>query len=171
MTINQEPHIHKNIICANIFVRKDGKYLLLRRSNEKKYAPGVVHPLGDKVDSKENPMKSARRELLEEAGIKVKNVRLEAVLLELAPIKDDRTDWLIFHFSGDYDSGDLKTTEEGELVWLTPEEISKQKLFPSVEKVIENILNPNDGTVFATFVYDNEKNIISETRDIDGCVA
>ena len=64
MAINNAPHIHNLVICANIFVRKDGKYLLLKRSPLKKYAPNVIHPIGGKVDQGENPYTSAQRELL-----------------------------------------------------------------------------------------------------------
>jgi len=35
-----------------------------------------------------------------------------------------------------------------------------------VREVIKNILNPNDGTIFATFEYDNNGNIISKKEDI-----
>lgn len=63
---------------------------------------------------------------------------------------------MIFHFSGDYDSGELGFTEEGEFVWFAPEEISGQELFPSVREVIRYILDPEVGTVFATVGYDEE---------------
>ena len=85
MPINQEAFIHQNIICANIFVRKGDKYLVLRRWKKKKFAAGVVHPIGGKVDQGENPYLAAKREVLEEAGIEVKNMRLEAVILEINP--------------------------------------------------------------------------------------
>ncbi len=170
MAINTVPNIHNLVICANIFVRKDGKYLLLRRSPQKKYAPNVIHPIGGKVDANEDPYIAAQRELLEEAGIKVVNMRLEAVIMGIKPVKDENENWLIFHFSGDYDSGELTTTEEGKFIYLSPEEISNQDLLPSVRQVIEHILNPKDGTVFATFEYDGDKKVVEETKKINLCV-
>jgi 8-oxo-dGTP pyrophosphatase MutT (NUDIX family) len=169
MAINQEPFIHNLVVCANMFVRKDDKYLLLKRSPLKKFAPNVTHPIGGKMDPDENPLIGAQRELLEEAGLKVKNVKLEAVLLEIAPHKRQGmlNNWLIFHFSGDYDSGELITTEEGEFVWLTEEEIIRQQLFPSLKEVIANILNPHDATVFATFEYNDNQQIVA--KKIDKC--
>jgi 8-oxo-dGTP pyrophosphatase MutT (NUDIX family) len=166
MPINNAPDIHEQIICANIFIRKEDKYLVLRRSPQKKYAPGVIHPVGGKVDIGENPYTTAEREVQEEAGVKVKNMRLEAVIQEIKPVKDEPYNWLIFHFSGDYDSGEVITTEEGELVWLTADEIRNEKLFPSVKLVIEHILNHEKGTVFTTLEYDDEKqNIVKHTLD------
>lgn len=169
MAINTRPDIHEQIICANVFIRKDDKYLVLKRSPLKKYAPNVVHPVGGKVDADENPYLAAQREVLEEAGVLVKNMRLEAVLLEITPVKDEPYNWLIFHFSADYDSGEILETEEGELLWLTPEELAQQQLFPSVRPVIEHILNHEQGTVFATFEYDQEKQNIANSK-MDFCV-
>lgn len=170
MAINTAPHIHNLVICANIFVRKDGKYLLLKRSPQKKYAPNVIHPIGGKVDSNENPYTAAQRELLEEAGIKVKNMRLEGVIMEIKPVKGEDENWLIFHFSADYDTGELTTTEEGEFVYLNDSEILKQDLFPSVRPIIHNILNQKDGTVFFTVAYNDEGKIVEKTKSISLCV-
>ncbi len=171
MAVNQKPFIHNLVVCSNVFVRKDGKYLLLKRSPLKKYAPNVVHPIGGKVDQNENPYAAARRELLEEAGITVKNMRLEAVILEIKPYKDEDENWLIFHFSGDYESGDLGTTEEGEFVFLDAEEIPKQDLFSSVRQIIDHVLNPAGGTVFLTVAYDDSGNIMESSKSIDLCAA
>lgn len=169
MPINSKPHVHSLVICANIFVRKGGKYLLLRRSARKKYAPNVIHPIGGKVDQNENPYTAAKRELLEEAGITVKNMRLEAVILEIKPVKDEDENWLIFHFSADYESGNVLTTEEGEFVYLDAKEIPHQDLFPSVKPIINHILDPKDGTVFFTIAYDSEGRVIEATQSIDLC--
>ncbi|HEY2003523.1 MAG TPA: NUDIX domain-containing protein [Candidatus Saccharimonadia bacterium] len=161
MAINNEPHIHQLVMCANIFIRKDDKYLVLHRSPQKTFAPDVIHPVGGKIDPNEDPFTTAEREVLEEAGVQVKNMRLEAVINELLPPPRRDYNWLIFHFTADYAGGDVVTTEEGELVWMTADEIKASRLFPSVRPLIDKILNPNAGTVFATFAY-------NEHDDIDG---
>lgn len=170
MPINSTPDIHQLVICANIFIRKDGTYLVLKRSPEKKYAPNVIHPFDGKVDLNENPFIAAQREVLEEVGIKVKNMRLEAVILEISPQPGMPENWLVFHFSADYDSGEVITTNEGEFVYLTPEELKNSSLFPSVRRIIEHIINPKDGAVFATFRYDDSQQIIEEKSSVDLCV-
>ncbi|MBU2592224.1 NUDIX domain-containing protein [Patescibacteria group bacterium] len=169
MPANQKPRIHQLVICVNVFVRKDGKYLMLKRSSGKTYAPDVVHPIGGKIEPDEAPFLAAQREVLEEAGIKIKNMRLEAVVLELKPYKTTEGNWLIFHFTADYDSGDKSETDEGELILLDAKEILDQKLFPSVREIIGHILDPDDGTVFATFEHDWEGKIIQKTKRIDIC--
>ncbi|KKQ23943.1 MAG: hypothetical protein US62_C0012G0026 [Candidatus Woesebacteria bacterium GW2011_GWA1_37_8] len=151
--INQKPNIHNLVLCANVFIRKDGKYLLMKRSSEKKYAPNKIHPFGGKIDNNENPFDGAVREIKEEIGIDIKNLKLEAIILELTDEKDLPVNWLIFHFSADYAGGNVNKTEEGEVVYLTPDEIKSSDLFPSVRSIISNILNPGDGTVFTTNSY------------------
>src|SRR3989344_1545838 len=151
--INQKPNIQKMVVCANVFIRKDGKYLLMKRSPEKKYAPNKIHPFGGKIDQDENPYGGAVREIKEEVGVEIQNLKLEAVILELTDEKDLPVNWLIFHFSADYKSGEVKSTDEGEAFYLTPDEIKSSDLFPSVKSIIDNILNPNDGTVFTTNSY------------------
>ena len=170
MTINTKPHIHRNIICANIFVKKDDKYLMIERSKDKKYAPGFLNPVGGKLDKNENPYIAAKREVFEEAGLVVDNVKLEAVILEVDPEKES-TNWFIFEFTADYKSGELIDTVGGKLVWLTKQELleNKNRMFPSLKKLIENILNLNDGTIFATFYYDENQQIIESSSSIDIC--
>lgn len=147
------PNVHNLVLCANVFIRKDGKYLLMKRSAEKKYAPNKIHPFGGKIDKDENPYDGAVREIKEEVGVDIKNLKLEAVILELTDEKELQVNWIIFHFSADYAGGDVKETEEGKAVYLTTEEIKKSDLFPSVKSIIDNILDPSDGTVFTTNSY------------------
>lgn len=75
------------VVVSNVFIRKDGKYLLIKRSNNKKYAPGKIHPFGGKIGDNENPYDGAVREVKEETGVDIKNLKLEALILELASEK------------------------------------------------------------------------------------
>ncbi len=170
MSINTAPHIHEYVVCANMLVKKHDTYLVIKRSPLKKYAPGFTAFIGGKVDVGENPYEAAVRELVEEAGVCVKNIRLEAVILEIQPVKNEPYNWLVFHFSGDYESGEILSTEEGELVWLTADEIKTSQLFPSVGRVIQHILDREAGTVFATFGYAGHEAGV-ETRNISVCAS
>jgi 8-oxo-dGTP diphosphatase len=169
MAITTEPDIHRLVMCANVFIRKNDKYLVLKRSPSKRFAPNVIHPVGGKVDLDEDPYTAALREVHEETGLTVKNMRLEAVINELLPPPDHNYNWLIFHFSADYESGDVLSTEEGELVWLGADEIMAAKLFQSVRPLIGNILDPQIGTMFATFEYDRSDEIDESKTVIHMC--
>ena len=153
MAINSKLNVHKLIVCANMFVKKGDRYLLIKRSAKKKYNVGFVNPIGGKVDVGEDPMVAAQREAMEEAGVKVKNIKLEAVITEIKPEKERKENWLVFHFSGEYESGELKKCDEGEFIWFDKDDIPAQNLYPSVKQVIKYILNEDKGTAFASFTY------------------
>jgi len=161
--INQKPNIQKFVVCSNVIIRKDGKYLLMKRSSNKKIAPNIIHPFGGKIDKDENPYDGAIREIKEEVGIDINNLKLEAVILELLDKKNSPVNWLIFYFSADYKSGSIISSEEGEVVYMTPEEILVSDLFPSFRSIVSNILNSNDGTVFTTNSYHGIQNKMKET--------
>lgn len=164
------PDVRELVICANMWVRMNGQHLLLKRAANKKYAPNYVHPIGGKVEENENPLMAAERELMEEAGITVKNIKLEGVFLEILPHKALPVNWLIYHFSGDYDTGELRPTDEGEFVMLDKEEIATQNLFPSVRETVEKLLDSNVGTVWTTFRYDDAEQIDPASKKIDECI-
>jgi len=157
MAINTTPHIHHVVICANIIVKKDGKFLLIKRSEQKRFAPGYVHPIGWKVDENEDPLVTAIRELQEETGLSVKNIKLEAVITEIAPPPDFKENRQIFHFSWEYDGGMIETCDEWEFVRYTKEELLEQKLFPSVKPIINYLLDEKTGTIFTSYRYTSEE--------------
>lgn len=162
--------VRELVVCANIFVRMNGKYLLLKRSPLKRFAPNVVLPVGGKVNQDETPYAAAQRELLEEAGITVTNMRLEGVFLEIIPHKELPVNWLIYHFSGDYATGELRPTDEGTFVLLERDEVAQQDLYPSVKLTIDKLLDPGVGTVFTAFAYTDDGKIIETSTHIDTCI-
>lgn len=167
MPINSKLEKHNIVICANIFVRKGNKYLLIERSPKKKEAPGYVQPIGGKVKLSENPYEAALRELKEEAGISATNLKIEAVITEVHP-KSTYGTWLIFNFSGEAGPESPQETEEGKLLWLTPQEIKSKKLIFSIKETLEYILDSGKGTVFAKFNYDKDYNLLK--KEIDVCI-
>lgn len=164
MPVNSPVNIHSIVICANMFVHKDGKVLVIKRSPEKIDLPDVIHPIGGKIDASEDPLQAAKREVMEEAGITVHKVRLQVVITEVPDPEDPqyKQTWLIFDFWGDYLSGELKQTDEGELIWLTPDELRSAKKIASMNETIEYILNKSAEPVFARFQYDKYRNIIDK---------
>lgn len=153
--------VHSVVMCANVFIRKEGKYLLLRRSDHKKFAPGFVHPFGWRVEIGENPYEAAIREIDEEVWISLKNMKLEAVITELQPNKNAEENRIIYHFSADYASwivGDIDEAD-GTLIYLDKESIKEQHLFPSVTHIIDSILDEDSDTVFSTMSYWAEESL------------
>ena len=138
------------IVCVNIFLQRKNKVLMIKRSVQKIHAPGFIHPIGGKVEKGESPLQAVKRELIEESGLKAKNIHLKAVVVENSPYHKEE-DWLIFHFTGDYTGGKTTKTDEGELLWIDKDKLTKQKLHPSLKKFIKSILEPTKEVIFISF--------------------
>ena len=166
--INTPVHTHTLVIAVNMFVRRGNDWLVIKRSPKKEVCPNIYHAIGGKLELGEDPMVAAQRELMEEAGLKVKNVRFEAYITETFPPDHPkyRENWVIMYFSGDYDGGELIETDEGQLIWMPQEKLlslTAEEMFPSLKAIIHHIVNPQDGTVFARFVYNHDTQMVGKT--------
>ena len=70
----------KNKSGANVILVKNGKILLLLRSDNSHWKPGAYGPPGGHVDSGESPKQAAARETYEETHLTVKAADLELLL-------------------------------------------------------------------------------------------
>ena len=70
----------KNKSGANVILIKDGKILLLLRSDKSRWMPGVYGPPGGHIDPGESPKQAAVRETYEESGLTVKSADLELLV-------------------------------------------------------------------------------------------
>lgn len=123
-------------VTLECFVKKDGKYLMLHRGKHKRIMPDVWMAPGGHLEFNEGLFKCARREVREETGIEIKNLRVKAVG---SGYLEDLNQELFFHFvMADYAGGEvIKNPADGELVWVTPEEMAK---LPTLLAEIHNIL-------------------------------
>lgn len=142
------------VVTLECFVKKDGKYLMLHRSKDKRIMPGVWMAPGGKREFNEGLFEAARREILEETGLRIKNLRIQAT--GNAYLKDLDQE-LYFHFiTADYGSGKLKqNSKDGKLEWLTPREISKlDNLLSEIREVLPYIFRNNNKCISYKAVYE-----------------
>lgn len=151
MSVNSDINKHTLVICSNILVKRGDDYLVLKRSPHKVIAPNIVHPVGGKVENDEDPYAAAKRELLEETGLVAQNIRFRGIVTEVKP--EGLPNWQIFYFLGDYESGEVVGNDEGEFLWLGKDTIKQADLFPSVQRIIDAVLDEAHGPVFGRFLY------------------
>lgn len=169
--INTNPNVHELVICASVFVVDGNKILMIRRSKDKIYLPEYVQPIGGKVDLNEDPLSAAQRELMEEAQIQATDLKLKGIVTEIKSKEDSnyRTNWQIFHFVGRYDekiNNKIGATDEGELIWLTLEEIRKEKIADSIRAIIDYLLDGSSNLVFAKYTYAKGNKLIKKDIEI-----
>ena len=109
----------------------------------------------------EGLFEAARREVMEETGLEIKNLRLRAV--GNAYLKDLETEFYFFMVLADYDKGKLvENTKDGKFVWLTESEImGKDNLLAELKHVLPHILSDKGGVLSYKAVYD-KGNVMTE---------
>ena len=136
-------------VILECYVKKDGKYLMLHRKPNKKIMPNVWMAPGGRREFNEGLFECARREIMEETSLEIKNLRIACT--GCAYLKDLGTE-LFFHFIiADYKSGELpEDPDDGELKWLSLEEILKlDNLLGELKHVLPMILKDEKVPVFS----------------------
>jgi len=130
-------------VTLECFIRKDNTYLMLHRSLKKRIMPDVWMAPGGHREFNEGLFECARREVFEETGLKIKNLRIKAT--GNAFLRDLNEEFFFHFITADYASGRLKQKiDDGEFVWLTKNQILKQKnLLAELKHVLPIVL---DGT-------------------------
>ncbi|MFH1509821.1 MAG: NUDIX domain-containing protein [Candidatus Nealsonbacteria bacterium] len=140
-------------ITSTAIIHKDGKYLLLQRSLNKKSFPGkwTVPGGGLEVDDYiDLPVsgagqwynaieKSLRREIKEETNLEVEKLYY---LVDIAFIRSDGVPVIVISYWGDYKSGEIVLDEDNiKYVWVTLEEAKEYDLIEGIWEEIEMVDN------------------------------
>ena len=143
-----ESKLHEVVITAIIF--KDDRCLITRRSRAKKRfpgkwtVPGGKLEVGDYIDTPKETEnywynileKVLRREVVEEVGLKIKNIEY---VTSLATVHEDGSPSLVISCLADYESGNvvLQKDETDMFEWVTAEEARKYDLIDGIYEEIE----------------------------------
>ncbi|MCD8329080.1 MAG: 8-oxo-dGTP diphosphatase [Lachnospiraceae bacterium] len=102
------------------YLEKDGCYLLLHRVKKKQdINEGKWIGVGGKREPGESPEDCARREIREETGLTVQELRFRAVITFLS---DEWGEEMMYLFTSRQFTGELAECDEGELAWVPVEE-------------------------------------------------
>jgi len=150
----QNKELHR--ITSTAIIRKDGKYLIVQRSLNKKAWPGkwTVPGGGLEVDDYINTPSfpanqwynaletSLKREILEEVGLEVGELKY---LTNLVFIRPDGIPVITFSYYCDWKSGEIKLNDESSTFkWVLANEVEKCDLIPGIDDEIievDKILN------------------------------
>lgn len=146
MVIDSKAHY---VVATGIII-KEGKFLIAKRSPHEKRWPSRWTVPGGKLEqsdyTKRTPDTSAgqwynvfeellRREVMEEVGLHIKNIRY---LANLAFIRSDGIPTLVISLFADYDKGDVKLSSElTEYAWVTLEEAKQYDLIEGIYEELE----------------------------------
>ena len=136
-------------VVTTAIVAKDNKYLILRRSPDKKRFPGMWTVPGGKLESRDfihlpketkeywyNILeKTLRREVMEEAGIDIKSIEY---VTSLATVHTDGAPSLVISCLAKYKSGKIKLQdgETDQAAWVTLNEAKDYNLIDGIYEEI-----------------------------------
>ena len=110
------------------YIQKDGKTLMLyRNKKENDYHEGKWNGLGGKFEPGESPEECAVREIEEESGLIVKNIKMKGFIT--FPMFDGKEDWYVFAFVIDEFEGELIDSPEGQLEWIPNDKLKELNLW------------------------------------------
>ncbi len=120
-----------------IFVTRGDEVLLLKGAATKHIWAGKYNGVGGHIEQGESAAGAARRELLEETGLNVRELRLcGTVIVDASPGLGIG----IVVFRADYDGGSLKDSDEGSLEWLTLEKLNGLPLVEDLNILLPRVL-------------------------------
>ncbi len=148
-------------VTLECFVKKGNKYLMLHRKQNKRILPDVWMAPGGHREFNEGLFACAKREILEETGLTIKNIRIKAH--GNAYLKDLAEEFYFHLLVADYASGTVrKNLEDGELVWLNQKQIlSLDHLLAELKFVLPFVFSEGHAEVSYCAVYE-KGNFMSE---------
>lgn len=138
------------------YIRRDGKTLMIHRNKKQKdMHQGKWNGLGGKLEPGETPEDCARREILEESGLWVKDLCLKGILT--FPKFSQNEDWYAFVFVVREFEGELNESPEGELQWISDADLLDLELWDGDRIFIPWLDRP--GFFSGKFIY-RDRNLV-----------
>jgi 8-oxo-dGTP diphosphatase len=143
-----------------VFLRHEEDVLLLKGSPSKKIWANLFNGVGGHVEFNEDIYSAARREVLEETGLQVTDLRLRAVVNIDAG--DPNLGIIMFGFTGWCDDRRTIASHEGELHWIAADTIGQYDLVEDLDWLLPRILEmPAEASpMFLHYSYTTEDELL-----------
>lgn len=142
-----------------VFITRGEQVLLLRGSAHKHIWANKYNGIGGHIERDEDVYAAARREVREETGLAVENMRL----VGLINIDGDQsTGIMLFVFTAESRSGDPIPSEEGTLEWMARHQLDQIDLVEDLPIILPRALDlrPDSPPFFAHYRYDQQERLI-----------
>ena len=140
------------------FVLNGSDVLLMKRAPHKRVFPNQYNGVGGHIERDEDPLTSAKREILEETGLTVTNLQLRAIYNIDAKAA---TGIVLFVFTAESDTREVIANNEGTLHWIAQNEVSQLDLVEDLPIILPRVLGMSkaDTPLFVHVSYDQQDRI------------
>ncbi|MFN8373495.1 MAG: NUDIX domain-containing protein [Anaerolineae bacterium] len=138
------------------FVLNGSDVLLMKRAPHRRIFPNRFNGVGGHIERDEDPLSSARREILEETGLQVRDIKLCAVYNVDA---GEDTGIVLFVFTAVSDTRDVVGDDrEGTLHWIPLHEVTTLDLVEDLPIIIPRVtaMKPADAPLFIHLSYNTQ---------------
>ena len=142
-----------------VFITRGDRVLLLRGSAKKRIWANKYNGIGGHIERDEDIYSAARREVIEETGLHVENLRL----VGLINIDGDApTGIMLFVFAAHSRSGEPIPSDEGTLEWIEYTQITQVDLVEDLPIILPRSINHPIGAppFFAHYRYNEQEQLI-----------
>ena len=119
-------------VFVNMCMITDGEKVLVQDRKNPDW-PGVTFP-GGHVEKGESFVEAVIREVYEETGLTIENPTLCGT--KQFQTKDD-TRYVVFFYKASRFSGELKSSDEGEVFWINRKDLPQYPLAPDMEAMVQ----------------------------------
>jgi 8-oxo-dGTP diphosphatase len=144
---------YKVIPRTLIFLFNESKVLLIKQNSEEKTGFGKWNGIGGHIEEGEDPFSSARREIFEESGLSIENIKLK--FISIIPEKKE-LGVCLFIFSGICENIEVKESSEGQLSWISIDHLNEYKVMPDVPKLLKLVLDQTESNCPQIISYEDD---------------
>jgi len=140
-----------------IFVTRGDEVLLICGAPTKRLWAGKYNGIGGHLERGEDALSAARRELAEETGLQVSDLRLVGTVLVDV---EEMTGIGLYVFCGEYSGGELVESAEGRLEWIPIQALPGLPLVEDLVTILPRALAARQGPPFsARSFYDEQERL------------
>jgi len=139
------------------FIFHQDRVLMLKANKTKEWS-GKYDPVGGHIEAGEDVMESGLREIKEESGLEVSDVKLRGVI-HVTNFYENNI--MLFVITAKALSCETISGPEGELKWIPVSKITKLNTFADIKPILERI--NRDNTFFTGISQFNNGDLISMT--------